>query len=469
MEVNLPLHRLDKESEIESEIVDYNLIGTKEDNSILWMGSDALASGDDDFWLKIKTDSEMKTIQDISFGAGVGTPKHEIYDTFLSALFSSYIDKQIVEADGFEHTDDTNEIDIPIDKDPYDPKLIRVDPKQFSIEYICKLISSKKLDLSPDFQREFVWTEISRKSRLIESLMLRIPIPTFYLAQDYDGTYQVVDGIQRLTVIYEFINNEFKLRKLEYLKELEGLWFRDESKLPEYSIPPMYSGRIEETQLHFNIIDASTPDQVKYDIFRRLNTGGKALNAQEIRNCLSSSKTRALLSDLVTLESFLQATRRSVSRTRMADKELALRFVGFYLMDRGELEIEYKGNMSEFLDSTIEHLNKNTTPSSDEIVKAFDMAMKNAFILFGDKTFRKSVLINKALFLSLSRHLYKFNNDELVSNKSLPDRATKILGDKLKNDLEFEESITYGTNDTIKIEKAYKSVGEMLEVLFDDR
>ncbi|HHQ1259398.1 TPA: DUF262 domain-containing protein, partial [Listeria innocua] len=115
--------------------------------------------------------------------------------------------------DEYDNIDSRNEIK------PYDPNLIRVDQKQFTIENSVSKIGNKEIDLNPDFQRKFVWTDITRKSRLIESILLRIPLPVFYLSEDEDGVYHVLDGLQRLTVLNSYLNNEFRLKNLEYLEE----------------------------------------------------------------------------------------------------------------------------------------------------------------------------------------------------------------------------------------------------------
>ncbi len=458
MEVILPLQVLD----IDVESVEYRLIGTEGKHSVMWIKADEEPAGED-FRLEIETDKKMKKITKIVMGARIETTEQDIKEVFLALLLEAEFNRQTDEADGFEHTHDIKSNFSSKENNPYDPKLIRVDTKPFSIEHVCKLIFSKKLDISPDFQREFVWTEITRKSRLIESIMLRIPIPAFYLSQDVDGNYQVVDGIQRLTVIKDFVDNKFKLKNLEYLTTLEGRWFRNPSKPSSHSISAMYSGRIEDTQLFFNIIDPATPEQVKYDIFRRINTGGKTLNAQEIRNCLSSVKTRQLLKDMVELESFLQATRRSVNRTRMADKEMALRFVAFYLLDTHKLNaLEYKGNMDDFLDQVTEVINKANDKLRSDIINAFDNAMNNAYTLFGDNAFRKVSFINKALFLSWSRQLYRIDST-VLKNAPRVNFAKAILDKKISNDLEYSRSISTGTNDIGSINKAYITAGEILK------
>lgn len=461
MKITLSLQILD----IDSETVDFCMIGTEGSDSVLWEKTDEEPVGENNK-LIISTDKDMRTINSIEVGSNILSSEQDIKDAFLAALFEAEIIRQVDIADGFEHTYDSP-LGTSQEINPYDPKLIRVDTKPFSIEYICKLIASKKLDISPDFQREFVWTEITRQSRLIESIMLRIPIPVFYLSQDDDGRFQVVDGIQRLTVIHGFVNNKFKLKNLEYLKDLEGKWFRNESKSTVQSIPPMYSSRIEETQLFFNIIDPSTPERVKYDIFRRINTGGKTLNAQEIRNCLSNTQTRQLLKDMVNLKSFITATRGSISRTRMADKEMALRFAGFYLFDTGKITTEYKGNMDEFLDYVTNVLNKMATNNHKSIITAFDNAMKNAYLLFGDHAFRKTSFINKALFLSWSRQLYRFS-PERIKDANLGNLVYNELTRKISEDSRYFNAISTATNDVQNIKKANDIAKAIMEGFLND-
>lgn len=460
MEIILALQILD--NDIEN--VNYLMISEKKQDSFLWKNAQEYPFGED-YHLRIQTDSGMRSITQISIGAGIQTKEEDIREAFLTALFEAYIRRQTDEADGFEHTHDANRNEEAWEREDYDPKLIRVDAKPFSIEYVCMLISDQKIDLSPDFQREFVWTDMTRKSRLIESIMLRIPIPMFYLSQSDDGKFQVVDGIQRLTVISQFINNKFKLKNLEYLKKLEGRWFRAEKRPSDQSIPTMYADRIEQTTLFFNIIDPSTPERVKYDIFRRINTGGKVLNAQEIRNCLSNVNTRKLLKDMTALPSFMNATRGSISRTRMADKEMAMRFAGFFLLDRGKLKYKYTGNMDEFLDHAAESLNKMNEGERDSILKAFDHAMSNAFILFGSNAFRKTAFINKALFLSWSRLLCSIKSEALNNASLMGERGQAVLQARIRTDESYQRSISTATNDVWCVEKSFETAKEILREL----
>jgi Protein of unknown function DUF262 len=179
---------------------------------------------------------------------------------------------------------------------PYNPESIKVHTKTFNVTLISDMIDKGYIDLTPDFQRNFVWTTI-QKSRLIESILLRIPLPMFYFSEDEEGLITVVDGLQRLTTIKEFMDNKFPLRDLEYLSgTCNGRYYSDVNKdgspNGKKGIDPKYIRWFNMTQFTINVIDPSSPAKVKYDIFKRINTGGKPLNSQEIRNCLSSKYLR---------------------------------------------------------------------------------------------------------------------------------------------------------------------------------
>ncbi|MDE5819033.1 MAG: DUF262 domain-containing protein [Lachnospiraceae bacterium] len=408
--------------------------------------------------LEITTDKEIRIVTQIKKGDTIVESIEEIRRKFLDSAFENKMNQLINMEDGFDDADEEEGNDG-IKYNPYNPKLIRVDTKPFSIRQMNEMIEAKDIDLSPDFQRGFVWNDITRKSRLIESLLLRIPIPVFYFAQDEEGQFQVVDGVQRLTVINSFMKNEFKLKNLEYLSECNGKYFKKPGA-KAHSLEDMYVRRIEQTQLFVNVIDPQTPGKVKYDIFKRINTGGKALNGQEIRNCLANGRTRSFLHELAGSTNFLQATRKSISAARMADEELVLRFIAFYMMDHKITVNEYKGGMDELLDDTVEVLNALKTERFIEIREHFFQAMDNAYFLFGANAFRKANYINKSLFLGISRVLCDISPQKL-QDKEKEDIA-RLVQAEISNNERFRNALSMATNDARNVKFVYDTVKKII-------
>lgn len=181
--------------------------------------------------------------------------------------------------------DADGESDVDKQKPGYSPDDIFVENKPFSLKQLIDLIDSKDIELDPSFQRNFVWDN-TRQSRLIESIFLGLPLPSIYLSQYDDGTLTIVDGLQRLNTIRKFVKGELRLSNLEYLEECNGKTF---NQLPDV-LTPLRIRRFSQTQIMCFVIDYRSPNKLKYDLFRRLNTGGKPLNSQEIRNCLSRDR-----------------------------------------------------------------------------------------------------------------------------------------------------------------------------------
>ncbi len=446
--------------DIDEQDVEFFLEKTEEKEKVVWKGKENEYCGPE-FSLEFILDGEGRKQTEVIKGKNIIETESELRNRFEEQLFEETMLRAIKEEDGFDQADDSESGEV--EKfNPYNPKLIRVDTKTFSIGQVNQMIIDQEIDLSPDFQRGFVWNDITRKSRLIESLLLRIPLPVFYFAQDEEGLFQVVDGVQRLTVIKAFLNNEFRLKNLEYLSECEGKWYKNTNVSKDQSLTGMYARRIEQTQLYINIIDPQTPGKVKYDIFKRINTGGKALNNQEIRNCLANAKTRGFLHSLARSDAFLDATRRSISPVRMADEELILRFIAFYLIDEGLSTVqEYKGGMDELLNETVTILNRADFFLLDEIRKAFINAMRNACTIFQESAFRKAKFINKALFLGLSRVLRKYQPEQ-VSHMNT-ERIKMELEEAIQKNVTFTNALSMGTNDARKVKVVYQFISKIVE------
>lgn len=301
-----------------------------------------------------------------------------------------------VEASGLEYETDSEEQDEEREL-PYRAEDIRIDQKMISLYQIYRWIQQGTLDLKPDFQRNFVWN-LQKKSLLIESLMLRIPIPAFYFDEDANGQRTVIDGMQRLSTINDFLNGAFCLKGLQYLTNCNGLYFEELEK--------KYQGRIEDTQLAVNVLDSRCPEMVKFDVFRRINTGGVPLNAQEVRNIMATNETRQFLLRLSTSREFVDATRGRVRDVRMGAQELCLRFLTYYkLYDCETRQFTEFGDMNRLLDTMIIRLNHMKEDELIFLERRFLQSMDRCKRLFGDSAFSKPYsrnVINRALFTSWS-------------------------------------------------------------------
>ena len=368
-------------------------------------------------------------------------------------------------------------------EEPWKPEQIRVDPKNLSIRYVLDMIDDGDLEIAPEFQRRKVWDPIQR-SRLIESILLHIPLPAFYFSEDDSGKYRVVDGLQRLSAIYDFVkggkdqNSFYPLTKLEYLKEELGGKKYDDLKTT------LWARRISSTQLNINVIAPTTPSKVKFNIFKRINTGGTPLNEQEIRHCMSEQRSREFLKRLTATEVFNKATNEQLrEHTRMFDLELAIRFCAFrflYLENSKQLEkIEYISldghitdfipKVGEFLDETTHKIDfKLTDDQLNQLEMDFKCAMTNAFRLFGEHAFRKWPSkskserlnpINRALFEVCSIVLADYKWNVIKPHK---DEIVRKFREMMTNDDEFIFSITSATGSITSVRTRYLKVLNIL-------
>ena len=352
--------------------------------------------------------------------------------------------------------------DMPQSQKPgYGPKDIIVNTDSYSISDLMRMVKDQDIEIAPRFQRHFVWDK-TRQSRLIESIFLGLPLPAIYLSEYDDGRMTIVDGLQRISTIRDFMNNELHLCNMEYFDFCNGKTFS------ELSLPELQLRRFYRTQITCFKIDYRSPNQLKYDLFRRLNTGGKALNDQEIRNCLSREDVQNTLFKMISSQEFKSATCGSIKDTRMAAQESALRFICFYDLYKSSTDLSgYDGNMSHALDSCVERLNKLSTQELDEYVLLFKGSMKLAYSLFGIYAFRKvspdyrnarKSSINKSLMLATSVLLAVYGN-KYNSRKKLTDE----FADLLERDKILVNAISWSTSSKKNILYVFYCLKELFE------
>jgi len=422
-----------------------------------------LINEDNEVWMEVSL---------INNSFKVNSKKSEIVESEIE--LQEKLDNLVLEVIEKEQSGTENTETVETSINPYNPDSIKVLTKHFNLTLIFDMIVAGYIDLSPDFQRNFVWDNV-QKSRLIESILLRIPLPMFYFSEDEEGLITVVDGLQRLTTIKEFMDNKFPLRKLEYLKDsCEGRYYKDDVSNNLKGIDAKYLRWFNMTQFTVNVIDPTSPAKVKYDIFRRINTGGKPLNNQEIRNCLASKSLRKTLQEMVKLNEFKTATLNSIKSTRMEDQEVALRFIGFYLYYQEDKQLNnYNGNIEASLDDLVEQLSKYKEDTLKVYISLFSKAMLNSQYLLGRYAFRKilpqhlnsygnKLLINKALFVSCSVLLSQYD-PEIIKQKNPEKILASPLADSIGVYDEFYYYLSYGTNAKANLQFVFKEMENLIK------
>lgn len=361
----------------------------------------------------------------------------------------------------FERQFELNDVVI---GEPFNPDDIDITTRSMTIDLLLSRIQDGAIDLAPDFQRRAgIWND-KQQSRLIESLLLRVPLPTLYAAEDVDENWVIVDGIQRLTAIARFVAPEYinssvlKLQKLEYLgADFDDCTYED--------LPGRLKRRLRETELVVHVIRHGTPDEVKFNIFARINTGGLPLSAQELRHALIPGKVRGVLKKFAECVEFKKATCDGIRDERMAAREMALRFIAFKLISPESYKAR---DFDLFLGDSMREINNLTNSDLSDLYRNFKEAMIVAARIFGNDSFRKRYNnqdgrypINKALFEAFSvslSNLTAYQQDECVRNS----KKIKAAFIELMRSPEFDSSISQGTGDASKVRRRFSAVQNLL-------
>lgn len=273
-------------------------------------------------------------------------------------------------------------------------RTVKTQSIEYDLETLVKKINKGIIKLDPDYQRRHRWNA-ETSSRLIESLILNIPIPTIYLSQDVDvdtdteeSRYSVIDGQQRLTAVFQFFNNKFPLEGLKTLDDLNGCCYKD--------LPPFLIRRLEERTIKCLRIDSTIDAQVKIDIFERLNSGSVKLEAQELRNAVYSGPFNDLCKKLSKDKNFralLQIDEDENEKNnkvkKMEDVEIVLRF--FSIINDNYLNFK-KTKEKGFVDFLSDVMAQNNKLNAEELLMLEGKFTKTMEIIrrdFGDTAFAK--------------------------------------------------------------------------------
>lgn len=338
---------------------------------------------------------------------------------------------------------------------PFNPNEIDVDISTVNLGSLIDQLENDEIDLQPDFQRATdVWDNV-KKSRLIESILLGLPLPSFYFSEDpVSQKLSIIDGLQRICAIRDFVlkkEDPLKLEGLQFLKNFEGLTYSQLAR-PEVK-------RIKSLKITMNTLRKGTPLDVKYIIFQRVNTAGEPLTPQEMRHALNQGPAAIFIKELADMESFKKATNYSVRSKRMQDRDFANRFVAFFIGYQ-----DYTGDLDMFLNDKMGELNRMTSEQREGIRVSFDKAMKCCYDIFKEDTFRKRYKlddrrkpISKAVYDTLSVNIAWLSDEErtlLLKNAE----AFKAEMIHLFNDEKFNLSISTGTGQKYNVERRFTMV-----------
>ncbi|MGE6265278.1 DUF262 domain-containing protein, partial [Aeromonas media] len=334
-----------------------------------------------------------------------------------------------------------------IDK-PIDTLFIRTESR--TVFEVVRRIEQEIFKTSPDFQRNFIWSEVER-SKLIESALMRIPLPVIYMAENQNGDVVVVDGKQRLSTFFSFIKNEFSLCGMDRNKSLNGRYFDD--------LPLTLRNRIEDTQLIIYTLDYKIDEAVRLDIFERVNSG-RPISRQEMRNCLYTGDATRLTIELsqntnfqkILGDFFNKNKKKSISSDSdkraiiepMLDRLYANRFISFYCL--GHNKYNQDNMMDVYLSDGLKHINSNKD-LYNKVNHAFSKSMANCYKVFGVNAFRKITPtrkgpINIGLFDVIRIVFSKITTDTVRKRKD--DIYTTFMS--LIEDKEFSKCISSATN-----------------------
>lgn len=303
----------------------------------------------------------------------------------------------------------------------------------YSVDVIISRLKKKQI-IVPEFQRKYVW-DIKKASRFIESLIIGLPVPGIFLSRDINNQNRmvIVDGQQRLLTLMYFYSGRFKdkvFKLSSVCEELEGMTYDE--------LSPDDQGRLDDAIIHATIIKQEKPsndDSSIYMVFERLNTGGVALQPQEIRACIYYGEFNKLLNELVKTPSWRSLF--SKESVRMKEQELLLRFFALYYSYE-----DYKKGLKTFLNSFMSKNRNLEIHGKEELQSLFVSTIDVLVEAKGKDLFRKGTAVNAALFDSVMIAVSK-----RLQNKPLDVQECRTLYDSLMQNPIYLEFTTTSTAD----------------------
>jgi hypothetical protein len=330
---------------------------------------------------------------------------------------------------------------------PLRDRKVVTQPYDLAIDAIISQVKSsvlflRPLSARPKFQRQYVWSN-SLASRLVESVLLNVPIPPCYLSENDESELDVIDGQQRIYSLYRFVENQFELRDLEALPELNGNRF--------FELPSKEQRKLRTHTLRCVVVTNESHPEIKFDVFERLNTSTMPLNAQELRNCVSRGALNDLLAELSFDERWLSIRGRKTPDKRLADEEMILRFFSFQLQGLGT----YRTPLKNWLNDAAKAGRKLTEYQISDLRLKWQNAIAVSLIWFSQSTcFRRpgGSSINRALFdltmftasqvnvsdATTKRDDFNIEYAKLLKNDEFQDLISRSVDHKRRTERRFE-------------------------------
>ena len=356
---------------------------------------------------------------------------------------------------------------------PFDPNLIRIRRDPFTLGELIDKIEHDEVNFKTAFQRKSDLWDKTQQSRLIESVLLRLPLPAFYFDEIIEHEddiekrktiWQVIDGLQRCSAFNHFIvERSFSLENLEFLTQFNGKYYKD--------LPRELQRRISQTPITVYVVEKGTPEEVKFNIFKRINTGGLILTPQEIRHAMNQGIPADFVAELADLKEFKDATCHIIKTERMEDRDFITRYVSFYLQNY----TSYQPDLDSFMNKGMGKIKLLTDTERVEMKSRFIKSMQTAIKLFGDDAFRKRTNlfdrrkpINKALFEVQSVIYAKMSDSQLqllISKRSV--FKHKFI--QLNNDEKFRYSISSGTGQKDSVIRRFSEFKRIIEETIEEK
>ncbi|HBO5314742.1 TPA: DUF262 domain-containing protein [Pseudomonas aeruginosa] len=332
-------------------------------------------------------------------------------------------------------------------------KTVSFDSYDITVRQLYDMVIEREIDIAPEYQRHFAWNEV-RQSQLIESLILGIPIPSLFMATNPDSSWEVVDGLQRLTTVINFMGDEdliervnpackkLKLTGLEKLSALNGVSYPD---LPK-SIQLMFINR----PMRVTVLNDRSDFDIRYDLFERLNTGGITLHPQEIRNCIFAGPFNDMLKDLATYPAFRAVVKTTENSARSGSyEELVLKFFAYY-EDRDEFVHGVKEFLNEYMQKKINTRDDNHLKTL--FTRTFDYLEENLpnGIVRGNRVNKTPLVLFEAISIGVA--------DALEAGANINAKALQTL----LNDGTLKKLTTGATNSRSKLTARINYVREAI-------